>query len=324
MVNCDDVSNGQGEVKDYYRVPDGFPELPVPDDNPLTEAKVLLGKKLFFERSLSKDSSLSCATCHNPTMGFARAGEKIASGFEGEEIFRNILPMFNVAYYPNLTWDGSANSIEIIAHHVLSLPNEFNNDTLVIQERLSSHPDYPDMFRSAFGETAMPDAHNISYAIAAYIRTILSGNSPYDRYLNGVSSALDESQKRGMELFFSDRLACAKCHSGIFFTDMGFHNTATTTHYFDRGRFYVTNDPWDRGKFKTPTLRNVELTYPYMHNGELETLEDVMNHYSRGGYLFIHKDTLLKPLYLNDIEKQDVINFLKSLTDTDFKNGIFP
>ena len=174
------------------------------------------------------------------------------------------------------------------------------------------------MFRKAFGANAETDCYLAAQAIATFVRTLVSGNSKYDSYLRGNSSALNESEMRGMQLFNSSRCNCSVCHSGLFFTDLKFHNTGTTTHYFDRGRYYVTKDLNDRGLFLTPSLRNVEFSAPYMHNGEYSNLYEIIENYNRGGRAWFNRSTLLKPLNLTVQEKQDIIAFLKSLSDKEF------
>ncbi len=319
LCSCN-TSNEPGNPRPVVEIPEGFPVLPVPDDNPITTEKTVLGRELFFEKSLSLDSSLACASCHLPELGFANSGSKLATGFDGDRLMRNVLPLFNTAYYEELLWDGRAHSIEDIAFHTLILPVEFNNDTTEIRKRLSNNTEYMKLFKEAFGKDAQPDANNISKAVASYIRTLISGNSRYDKYNRGDENALNEQEKRGLELFFSDRTRCSECHSGILFTDGKFHSTGTTTHYFDFGRYYATKDHYDKGKFRTPSLRNIELTFPYMHDGEMETLEDVLFHYNRGGLPFMNRDTLLRSLGLTEQEKQDIIAFLMTLSDNEFIN----
>ncbi len=306
------------EEKDYSQVPEGLPALPVPEYNPITKESVDLGRRLFAEKIMSVDSSLACISCHDPGRAFSSSGMRVVLGYNKEPLNRNVPTLINKAFFPEYLWGGGAFSIEGIAHDVLSLPNEFNNDTLEVERRLSSHPDYPGLFTKAFGDDARPSAHFISYAISSFIRTLISGDSRYDKYIRGDSSALNDSEISGMKLFFSHKVNCSKCHSGPLFTDFAYHNTGTTTHYFDRGRFYVTNNPYDRGKFRTPSLRNCGITGPYMHDGEKATLEIVLDNYNRGGRLFIHKDTLMKPLGLDKQEIKDIVAFLHSLTDEEF------
>ncbi len=299
-------------------VPSHFPPVPFPDNNPYNAAKAELGRYLFYEPLLSKDGSIaSCSHCMQQNASFAN-NKDIPSGYGKQMESRNSMPLVNAAYRDKLMWDGRGTKIENNAYRSIFLSYIFGADTNEVNERLKRHSFYPKMFKEAFGENTVPSSFLAGQAIATFVRTLVSGNSKYDKYINGNESALNESEKRGMELFFSERTRCSVCHSGIMFTDLDFHNTGTTTHYFDKGRYNVTKDWQDKGKFITPTLRNVEVTYPYLHNGEYWTLEELIHNYDIGGRDWFNKDTLMRPLYLSSVEKEDLINFLKSLTDTEF------
>ncbi|MCX7735813.1 MAG: hypothetical protein N2319_03775 [Candidatus Kapabacteria bacterium] len=302
-------------------IPEGFPPVPFPEDNPYNEAKAELGRMLFYEKRLSRNDLIpSCSHCMKQANGFSDC-TPISLGYGNEPEFRNTMALSNVAYRKALFWDGRGKRIEQPAYRSLFLPYILNGDTNEIEQKLKADPIYPALFKKAFGDSAEPKAYLIGRAIATFVRTLISGNSAYDRYLRGDKKAMNESQIRGMNLFFSDRVNCSKCHSGFMFTDESFHNTGIVTHYFDRGRYYITNELSDIGKFITPTLRNVEVNAPYMHNGEISTLEEVIEHYNSGGKEFINKDTLMKPLNLSQQEKQDLLNFLKALTDWEFINN---
>jgi cytochrome c peroxidase len=176
------------------------------------------------------------------------------------------------------------------------------------------------MFKRAFGENAVPQCYLVAQAIATFVRCFISGNSPYDRYTRGELSAMSESQIRGMNLFFSTKTNCSFCHKGKIFTDQKFHNTGTSRHYWDRGRGFITQDPNDYGLFLTPSLRNVEVTGPWMSDGNYSSLEEIVNNYNDGGKYWITKDPIIKPLGLSQQEKTDLVAFLKALTDHDFLN----
>jgi cytochrome c peroxidase len=310
--------------EELFEVPLGFPRVIFPEDNPYNPIKAELGRRLFYEKRLSKNNLMpSCSHCMKQSHGFSDCSP-VSLGYGGDPETRNTMSLANVAYRKALFWDGRGKRIEQPAYRSLFLPYILNGDTNEIEKKLKADPIYPELFRRAFGENAEPKAYLIGKAIATFVRTLISGNSAYDKYIRGDKKALTESQIRGMKLFFSDRTNCSKCHSGFMFTDEKFHNTAVVTHYFDRGRYYITKEFSDIGKFITPTLRNVEVNPPYMHNGELHTLEEVIEHYNRGGKLFINKDTLIRPLDLSYQEKTDLINFLKALTDWEFiKNPKF-
>lgn len=312
------VTTNSSEV-DYSISPKGFPKIPFPKDNAYSSAKEKLGRYLFFDKILSKDSTFSCASCHNPRYAFANNVPNPLT-INRFPLPRNVLSLVNVAYRNLIGWEGNEISLEDAIYHDFYSPLFFDNDTNEIFKRLSNHPFYPKMFEEAFGKKSKPYPYLAAKAIATFVRTLVSGNSAYDRYVRGDSNALTESQKRGMKLFFSDRTKCSVCHSGFLFTDLQFHNTGTTNHYFDFGRFYSTGKFEDRNKFLTPSLRNIEITAPYLHDGTYQTLEEVIENYNNGGYPTINKDTILKPLNLTEQEKEDLINFLKALTDWDFLN----
>ena len=301
---------------DYLKVPPGFPPVASPADNPTTNDKAELGKRLFYDEILSKNYALSCQACHRRATAFCSAGDQISFGFNAELTARNVLSLINVSYTKEYTWDGSGSKLEDMIYSDFTFPLFFDNDTNVITQRLNADSLYIVQFQKAFGETPKP--YLAANAIASFIRTIVSGNSPYDKYIRGDKSVLNDQQIRGMNLFFGDKLNCNKCHNGQLFTDFKYHNTATTTHYFDKGRWFVTNQDKDRGKFRTPSLRNVELTYPYFHDGVYRTLEEVVDNYNKGGHLFINRDTLMRPLNLTIYEKADLVAFMKSLTDSEF------
>lgn len=317
LISCSENStNSINQDNNKLIKPEDFPEVIFPAYNQYSRAKAFLGQKLFTEKLLSKDNSISCASCHKPEHAFA--GNTPISKMIGNNVtVRNVPTLVNIAYAKVFNWDGSGKNLEEMIYKDLMLPSVFDNDTNIIVERLNQIPYYKELFNEAFGYPKI-EAYKVSYALSIYVRTLISGNSRYDRFRRGDYKALNKSEISGMNLFFSDRTNCSRCHSGLLFTDYQFHNTGTSTHYFDLGRFYVTNSNYDRGKFKTPTLRNIELTSPYKHNGEQITLEEVIDNYNMGGKPFINKDTLIKELNLNNTEKQDLINFLKSLTDEKF------
>lgn len=320
FCGCHEKSTNQGPIneKDYSKAPPGFPPIPFPPDNPYSRTKFELGRRLFYDKILVKDSSFkSCSHCLKQAHNF-QDNVPNSLGLNKIPEPRNTMSLTNVSYFDKLFWDGRGSKIEQPAYRSLFLPYIFGLDTNELQRRLENHPLYPKLFKDAFGENARPTAWLVAKAISTFVRCLVSGNSPYDKYIRGDTNALTESQKRGMKLFFSERTKCSVCHSGFLFTDLKFHNTGTTQHYFDFGRFYVTGKYEDRNLFLTPSLRNVEVSAPYMHDGTYKTLEQVIENYNRGGYPAINKDTLIKPLNLTEEEKRDLINFLKALTDWEF------
>ncbi len=300
---------------DLY-LPNGFPMPDFPDDNELTKARVALGKKLFYDPILSRDSSLSCASCHKPALAFAD-NVAISPGVEGRLGLRNSPTLGNVAYLTLINKDGGVPKLDFQPLVPIEDENEMDLHPLVAAERLNAHPDYPVLFLKAYDRDAHP--FTITRALGAFMRILISGNSPYDQYTyQGNESALSAAQVRGKDLFFSERLSCGNCHTGFNFTNNQFENNGLYEDYEDDGRQRVTGLPEDDGKFRIPTLRNIEKTAPYMHDGSLSTLEAVVDHYNAGGSGHHNKSPLIKPLNLSAQEQSDLIAFLKSLTDESF------
>lgn len=313
LNSCADNTSTPAEEVDYTKVPAHFPAIPFPANNPYNAAKVELGRYLFYEKLLSRDTNLSCAHCLKQEYAFADC-TPISQGADLEPEPRNTMSLVNAAYRTKLKWDGGSSAIEANAYRSIFLAAIFAADTNEVNKRLQNHPKYPAMFKKAFGENTVPGCFLAGQAIATFARTIVSGNSRYDKYYLGDETALTQTEKDGMALFFG-KANCSQCHTGIFFTDLNFHNTGLSTHYFDRGRYKVTGNFNDWGKFITPTLRNIEKTAPYYHDGSLATLEQLVEHYNSGGKAFYTKSELIKPLNLTDYEKKALIAFLKSLTD---------
>lgn len=295
-------------------IPFGFPKIIVPEDNPLSETKIELGKKLFFEKLLSRDSSISCATCHNPKYAFTDGLEK-AKGVKDREVSRNTPTLTNIAYNTSFLRDGVNPSLEAQVIVPIHEKNEFDFHILLAAERLKKKKEYVDLSLAAFGE--IPNPKVISNAIASFERTLISGNSRYDQFtFQKDSSALSINELRGMHLF--NKHNCVTCHSGFNFTNGEVVNNGLYQHYEDIGKMRVTLDSNDKGAFKVPTLRNVALTAPYMHDGSLKSLEAVVDHYIKGGFDNPNKDNRIKELSLSENDKQDLVAFLKCLTDSSF------
>lgn len=315
LSSCGD-STGPDEPQQQSAliVPGHFPAVPFPQDNPYNEAKATLGKKLYYDGRLSKDGSVSCGTCHKQELAFTD-GLPVARGINGELGSRNTPTVVNTAYLRELSFDGLSPSLEVQLLRALRNPVEMQADTAVVSQFLNSDATYRSMFAAAFGADAPVNTEYAMRALATFVRTVLSGSSRYDRYLLGDNSALNEQEKRGRSLFFNTRTRCALCHASYDFTDGIYHNTGLYMHYIDKGRYYATKDDDDIGKFKTPSLRNIALTAPYMHDGSLNTLEEVVAHYDRGGHPTMQRDTLMRPLNLTPQETADIISFMKTLTD---------
>ncbi|MCB0571313.1 MAG: c-type cytochrome [Phaeodactylibacter sp.] len=295
-------------------LPAGFPYPDIPEDNQLTLARVALGKRLFYDPVLSADSTVSCASCHRQSLAFADAAA-ISPGVKGRLGFRNAPTLANVAYITLANKDGGVPRLDLQPLVPIEDENEMALFILDAARRLNALPGYQAAFQKAYGQDAT--AFTITRALSAFMRTFISGNSPYDRYDRG-EGGLSESAQRGMALFFGNRAQCGGCHSGFNFTDNDFHNNGLYETYADPGRMRATFLPEDEGKFRVPTLRNIALTAPYMHDGSLATLEDVISHYDNGGSQHPNKDPRIRPLGLSDAEKADILAFLQALTDTAF------
>lgn len=304
---------------DLMETPNGFASIETPEGNEFTAARWKLGKKLFFDQIMSVDSSISCAACHQPSLAFSD-DVSMSLGVEQRLGTRNSPSLANVAYHPYYTREGGVPTLEMQILVPIQEHNEFDFNIVLIAERLQQNAEYVAMAADAYNRT--PDAFVITRALANFERTLISGYSPYDQYQNyNKTDALTTAEIRGMNLFFSNKTKCSTCHSGFNFTNYAFENNGLYEVYPDVGRFRLTNNPADSALFKVSSLRNIELTAPYMHDGSLFTLEEVVNHYQTGGKNHPHKSSLIQPLNLTETEKQDLVSFLKSLTDESFVNN---
>ncbi len=293
-------------------VPDDFPAVPVPADNALTAARVSLGKRLFYDTQLSRTQEVSCGSCHLADHAFSDPRPS-SVGVEGRHGTRNAPSLVNVAYNTSFFWDGGAPTLEQQAIAPIINPLEMDMKIGDVVARLEADPAYVDAFADAYDTRPSPGA--LTKALAAFMRTIVSGESRYDRFVRGDRTALTDSEQRGMAIFTGERGECFHCHVGFNFTNNGFRNNNLYAQYEDIGRARVTELDSDIGKFKVPTLRNVALTAPYMHDGSLATLEDVVDHYSSGGFQSATSDPTIRPLNLTPDEKHDLVAFLIALTD---------
>lgn len=290
-----------------------LPNVPIPAHNLQYDTKVELGKLLFFDPRLSKDNSVSCASCHVPEAGFADP-RQFSLGVGGKKGGRNAPPAMNAAYNHVQFWDGRAGSLEEQALGPIQNPIEMAETLDGVVKKLSQVKGYRDRFQAVFGTGVSPEG--IAKAIAAFERTLISTNSPFDRFIAGDKGALSASGRRGLELF-RGKARCILCHNGPNFTDNKFHNIGVLQVgplKQDVGRYAVTKRKSDRGAFKTPSLRSVALTAPYMHTGGLATLGDVLEFYNKGGEAVSGKDVFMTPLNLTGQEKKDLIELMKSLT----------
>lgn len=332
---CTEVSN----VGTPYQldVPYFFSDPAIPADNPLTEEGVQLGRFLFWEKKLSRNNTVSCGSCHFPSTSFTD-DDQFSSGLNGELTDRNSMVLVNMAWNNKFFWDGRAPSLEDQIFQPIRNPVEMGFTWPEAEDRIGSDPDYQDMFTAAFG-TPCVDSVRISKAIAQFVRTMVSARSRFDRSFRYGEIVLTPSEQRGLELFRAEGGDpniypggqnggdCFHCHGGglIQFTDFQFHNNGLDTTFSDLGRGGVTGNWYDEGLFKTPTLRNVALSAPYMHDGRFQTLHEVVEHYNSGGHASPTLDPLIKfqgvGLGLSPQDVDDLVNFLEALTDTSFANN---
>ena len=305
----------------------GFPQPRLPADNPLTEAGVALGQRLFSDRRLSKDNSISCASCHQPARGFADAGRKASRGVGGRLGTRRAMPLTNLAWASHLAWDGKQARIRDQALSALFNPDEMVMQPQELGRRLSADARYRREFAAAF-KGAAPDASHTGLALEQYVLTLKADSSRLDRAL-AHELTLTDQELRGLQLFMSEHDPargvrggdCFHCHGGPLFTSGGFHNNGLDTVFKDAGRMKVTGQAYDAGKFKAPSLRNVALRPPYMHDGRFKTLESVVEHYSTGTVPSVTLDPNIAKhpnqagLGLDAEEKAALVALLRALTD---------
>ncbi|MDD5461050.1 MAG: cytochrome c peroxidase [Methylococcales bacterium] len=347
----DRVGRARNLLKTVNKPPLGLPAVPVPKNNPLTKEKVSLGRKLFYDRRLSLNNTFSCAMCHVPEQGFTSNEMATAVGIEGRTVRRNSPSLYNTAYSQKLFHDSRETSLEQQVWGPLLAHNEMANPSIgYVIDKINNSADYKDLFKKAFNKE--PGMETIGMAIASYERTLNSANSPFDRWYYGKDrKALDDKAQRGFQLF-NGKANCSGCHEitsdYALFTDNSNHNTGigyaeamgktdktqkvqvapgvfvevaaglistvAEAKPNDLGRYEITQNPQDRWKYKTPSLRNVSLSAPYMHNGAWQTLQQVVEFYNRGGIANENLDPLIKPLKLTQQEIDDLVAFLNTLT----------
>jgi len=295
-----------------FPVPRGLPPIPWPADNPYSPARAALGKILFFDGRLSANGIVSCAFCHEPEHAFA-GSTPFSKGVNGKSGVRHAPTLINRAWGKSQFWDGRAPTLEEQIIVPMTNPDEMGMRPELAAQKIRDIKGYAPLFGAAFGDSAVT-FDRIVKAIATFERTIVSGDSAYDRYVSGDKSALTRQQKDGLD-FFNKKGECAECHSGPNFTDEKFANLGVGTDLMrpDPGREDVTGKRGDWGKFKVPTLRELARRAPYMHDGSARTLSDVLEIYAKGGLPNPHLDTRLAPFYLDEETKRDVLAFLDSL-----------
>ncbi len=316
-VACEKSNSEKFDTKSsLVQIPTGFPAMPFPNDNAFSEARWRFGKKLFFDPVLSIDSTLSCGSCHKPHLAFAD-DQAFSPGVFNRPGVRNAPSLANVGYHPYLLREGSIKTLEMQVLVPIQEHNEFAHDMLAIIALLENRKDYQKLSVQAY--QSPPTPFTITRALGTYQRSLISGQSTWDKYFyQGKEQALSESEKRGWQLFNSAKTNCSSCHAGFNFSNYSFQNNGLDTAYLDLGRARLTGLSSDQALFKVPSLRNVEFTTPYMHNGQFNTLLEVVNHYNSGGENHPNKSALITPLNLNESEKSDLVNFLLSLSDHHF------
>jgi cytochrome c peroxidase len=288
---------------------------PVPVDNPLTRDRVALGRKLFFDPVMSSDDRVSCASCHRPDHAFSDT-VALSLGVHGRPGHRNTPSLLNAVYGTAFAWDGRAPSLESQVLLPIQDPAEMNLPLVDLEKRVRAQPAYTRAFQREFGEDPTP--RTIALALASYVRTLRSGDAPIDRFRAGDTLVLSPLARLGFRLF-TGKANCATCHVGPLFTDGDFHNSGLAwrdTAFSDIGRANSTGLTEDMGRFKTPSLRNVAITAPYMHDGSKRSLEDVIDFYDAGGQPNPGLDPLIRPLRLTADERRALVAFLRSLTST--------
>jgi len=324
FVACDKGEDEVPAATPYTLViPQGLPPMNIPSNNPLTVEGVALGKRLFYDPILSANNTQSCASCHIQETGFSETTQ-YSTGIDGIEGNRNAMPLINLGWQTKFFWDGGANGLESQVIGPITNPIEMHETMANVVAKLNAHAEYPDLFKAAFG-SAEASSQNIMRAIAQFERTLISGNSKYDQYMRG-ETFLSSQELNGLSLFTDmEKGDCSHCHSlGSTFSDFEFRNTGLDSLPVDEGRYLITLNSNDRGKFKTPSLRNVELTAPFMHDGRFQTLLECVQHYNTGFRYSANLDPNLSFAVkgrMTQQEMEDLVAFMKTLTDMEFVNN---
>ena len=308
LLSCEKQETNTIEIE----LPSYFPEISEDEYSEITEDQWELGKRLFFERKLSRDNSTSCGDCHKAELAFSD-GLPQSIGVEGRIGTRNAPSLFNTVFFAPYFWAGGSRDLPAQVLAPFDNEHEFDLSPVEAIERLEKDQEYNLLFIKAYG--SKPNAFALTHAIAAFEATLISYNSAFDRfYFEKESDALTSREKRGWELFQSDSLLCLECHSLPFFRFDGYFNNGVFEEGDeDKGRYRITLNSEDIGKFKVPSLRNVQQTFPYMHDGRLSNLEEVILHYQKGGSDHINKDSRIRGFQLSDGDQEALIAFLKIL-----------
>lgn len=318
LIACQKEATLPLPEKAIMEIPSGFPEMNFPEGNEFSKDRWELGKKLFYDTALSRDSSISCASCHFAENAFS---DTVAFSLGVENVLgtRNAPTLANIGYHPYFTREGGVPTLEMQILIPIQEHNEFDFNIVLIAERLQQDATYRELSQKTYQRDV--DAFVITRALSTFERSLISGNSPYDQYFfQNKNNVLTDAEIRGMDLFFSEKTGCSNCHNDFNFTNYEFANNGLYEAYDDDGRFRLTRDENDRAKFKVPSLRNIELTAPYMHDGSMDSLEEIILHYESGGKNHPNKSELIRPFTLTNSERNELILFLKTLTDETFIN----
>ena len=304
--------------------------MPESSVNPVTVEGALLGRYLFYDSTLSADKKMSCSSCHKQAYAFSDSPNQFSKGRNGELMRRNTMSLFNLAWYPSFFWDGSAPSLEAQVSHPLTAHNEMNMQWKNASKVLSQNKMYLRLFINAFGSDTIDSLH-ISYALAQFLRTLISNQSKYDRVIGGKGHFTEEEAQGFVLMNDQTKGDCLHCHTNdadalgtnLKFSNNGLDSITNPNDYIDKGRGTVTGNNSDNGKFIVPTLRNIALTGPYMHDGRFKTLKEVLDFYNTGVKLCANLDSKMEFAHqggvkLSDEEKKDIIAFLETMTDSDF------
>jgi cytochrome c peroxidase len=313
FIGCTESTNFESNA--IIHIPKHFETLNFGYFDDVSESKVELGERLFFDNRLSKNQNISCASCHQPQFAFADS-LPVSVGTNNALGLRNTPSIINVAFKKSFHKDGGVKTLELQVLAPIIDTNELGADFLIVLERIKQDTEYVRLFKQAFD--TIPNVFGITRSIAAYERSLVMGNSKYDQYILGDSNALTETQKNGLKLFNSKRLNCVTCHSGILFSDFTYQNVGLEHQFEDSGRARITFRSQDAGKFEVPSLRNVAITPPYMHDGSMKDLNEVILYLETGGGSHPNKSNFIQPFSLSIKERNELIEFLQSLTDQQF------
>jgi cytochrome c peroxidase len=320
------VMPNDGHEHTHYdlNIPAGLPPMPISADNPMSVEGVALGRKLFYDNLLSANNTMNCGSCHQLRNYTIDSNLALSVGIDGIAGTRNSMPLFNIGYSPTFFWDGGAANLESQVLGPIANPVELHEDVAKVIVKLQNHPEYPALFKKAFG-TDVVSTKLLMQAIAQFERTLISANSKFDQWKRG-EVALTVEEQRGLDVYSSSTKGdCTHCHSfGSTFTDFEFRNTGLDSIPVDLGRALITLNSSDEGKFKTPTLRNIARTAPYMHDGRFKTLRECIDHYNTNFKYTKNLSSELKSAVKGRMSEQDIndlIAFLRTLTDYDFINN---